>query len=101
MRKLAPYEDWIAAVREQALGPVLDVGCGRGEWLELALGARGVPARGVDLNGAMVELCRGHGLGGRTHGCRGGAGAGGGWHAGSGDRFSYRGAPAIRGAPTN
>ncbi|MGT2509436.1 class I SAM-dependent methyltransferase [Cupriavidus basilensis] len=61
LRKLAPYEDWIAAVREQALGPVLDVGCGRGEWLEL-LGARGVPARGVDLNGAMVELCRGHGL---------------------------------------
>lgn len=61
LRKLVPYESWIASVREQALGPVLDVGCGRGEWLEL-LGDRGVPARGVDLNGAMVELCRGHGL---------------------------------------
>jgi SAM-dependent methyltransferase len=36
---------------------VLDLGCGRGEFLEL-LAARGVSARGVDLNPAMVEQCR-------------------------------------------
>ncbi|MBM3772604.1 MAG: class I SAM-dependent methyltransferase [Acidimicrobiia bacterium] len=40
---------------------VLDVGCGRGEMLE-ALRQRGVTARGVDTNHAMVELCRARGL---------------------------------------
>ena len=36
---------------------VVDVGCGRGELLDL-LHARGIRARGVDANLAMVELCR-------------------------------------------
>ena len=36
---------------------VVDIGCGRGELLG-ALKARGVRARGVDANPAMVELCR-------------------------------------------
>ena len=36
---------------------VVDVGCGRGELLG-ALKARGIRARGVDANPAMVELCR-------------------------------------------
>ena len=40
---------------------VLDVGCGRGEFLHL-LRERGVTARGIDLNEAMVEVCRGIGL---------------------------------------
>ena len=40
---------------------VLDLGCGRGEFLEL-LGAARVPARGVDLDAAMVARCRGRGL---------------------------------------
>jgi len=40
---------------------VLDVGCGRGEFLEL-LRARGVGVRGIDINPAMVEVCRGKGL---------------------------------------
>jgi len=40
---------------------VVDVGCGRGELLE-ALRAEGVPARGIDVNHAMVELCRMRGL---------------------------------------
>jgi SAM-dependent methyltransferase len=40
---------------------VLDVGCGRGEFLEL-LKARGVGARGLDLNHEMVEVCRARGL---------------------------------------
>jgi SAM-dependent methyltransferase len=40
---------------------VVDIGCGRGELLEL-LKQRGVTARGVDSNPAMVELCRARGL---------------------------------------
>jgi SAM-dependent methyltransferase len=40
---------------------VLDVGCGRGELLDL-LRQHGVTARGVDSNDAMVQLCRARGL---------------------------------------
>ena len=40
---------------------VLDVGCGRGEFLQ-ALAERGVRARGIDLNHEMVEQCRTAGL---------------------------------------
>ena len=40
---------------------VLDIGCGRGEFLELMREA-GVPARGIDLGRESVELCRGKGL---------------------------------------
>ena len=40
---------------------VLDVGCGRGEFLSLLRDA-GITARGIDLNEAMVEVCRERGL---------------------------------------
>jgi SAM-dependent methyltransferase len=40
---------------------VLDMGCGRGEFLML-LRQQGITARGIDVNAAMVEVCRGHGL---------------------------------------
>ena len=40
---------------------VLDVGCGRGEFLEL-LRAAGITARGLDLNHEMVEASRARGL---------------------------------------
>ena len=40
---------------------VLDIGCGRGEFLEL-LGERGVAARGIDTNHEMVQVCRERGL---------------------------------------
>jgi 2-polyprenyl-3-methyl-5-hydroxy-6-metoxy-1,4-benzoquinol methylase len=40
---------------------VLDVGCGRGEFLE-ALRSRQVSARGIDLNPSMVDVCVGKGL---------------------------------------
>jgi len=40
---------------------VLDVGCGRGEFLDL-LRERGIAARGVDVNHEMVEACRARGL---------------------------------------
>lgn len=42
-------------------GTVLDIGCGRGEWLEL-LKAANIPARGIDLNSAMIEQARAKGL---------------------------------------
>jgi SAM-dependent methyltransferase len=41
--------------------PVLDIGCGRGEFLELLRG-QGLAARGVDSDGAAVEACRATGL---------------------------------------
>jgi SAM-dependent methyltransferase len=44
---------------------VLDVGCGRGEFLEL-LRDRGVRGRGIDINAAMVEVCRAKGLDAET-----------------------------------
>jgi O-antigen chain-terminating methyltransferase len=40
---------------------VLDVGCGRGEFLTL-LRQEGLRARGIDVNNAMVEVCRSQGL---------------------------------------
>jgi SAM-dependent methyltransferase len=39
------------------VGPVLDVGCGRGEWLEL-LHENGIKASGVDTNRVLIEQCR-------------------------------------------
>jgi O-antigen chain-terminating methyltransferase len=42
-------------------GPVLDVGCGRGEFLELCREAA-IDARGVDADPAMVARCREAGL---------------------------------------
>ena len=40
---------------------MLDVGCGRGEFLDL-LKAAGISGRGLDLNHEMVEVCRARGL---------------------------------------
>jgi SAM-dependent methyltransferase len=40
---------------------VLDLGCGRGEFLA-ALNGRGISGRGLDINHEMVELCRSRGL---------------------------------------
>jgi SAM-dependent methyltransferase len=54
--RMADYVGRFAGARD-----VLDVGCGRGEFLELLRDA-GVPARGIDLNLAMVERCRAKGL---------------------------------------
>ena len=40
---------------------VLDVGCGRGEWLQ-QLRSEGIEAQGVDRNRVFIEECRGAGL---------------------------------------
>ena len=54
--RLAEYAKHFAGASD-----VLDVGCGRGEFLDL-LKARGITARGIDVNEEMVEICRGRGL---------------------------------------
>lgn len=41
--------------------PVLDLGCGRGEWLQL-LKEADIPAIGVDSNTAMIQCCTDSGL---------------------------------------
>jgi SAM-dependent methyltransferase len=50
---------YLALVREHQ--PVLDVGCGRGEFLSLAAG-EGIAVEGVDTDPGMVERCRALGL---------------------------------------
>jgi 2-polyprenyl-3-methyl-5-hydroxy-6-metoxy-1,4-benzoquinol methylase len=47
--------------RFQGRGPVLDIGCGRGEFLEMMRDA-GVEARGIDLSEEAVARCRQKGL---------------------------------------
>lgn len=54
--RLVPYADLFVGASE-----VLDVGCGRGEFLAL-LAERGITARGIDVNESMVEVCRQKGL---------------------------------------
>lgn len=50
---------YLPFVKEHA--PVIDFGCGRGEWLELLL-ENGIQARGVDSNSIQAERCRARGL---------------------------------------
>jgi SAM-dependent methyltransferase len=58
-------EVYLPVLKEHAIGspamPLLDLGCGRGEWVEL-LSEHGLQARGVDLNEAMFARCRALGL---------------------------------------
>jgi len=60
--RLVRYVDILRNAGAGHLGkPILDVGCGRGEWLEL-LKENNVPAYGVDLNSVMVERAAALGL---------------------------------------
>jgi len=54
--RLADYVSIFAGASD-----VLDIGCGRGEFLGL-LREQGVTGRGIDLNDAMVEVCRDKGF---------------------------------------
>jgi SAM-dependent methyltransferase len=56
---LERQRQYVDTFREAA--PVLDVGCGRGEFLAL-LEEAGVEARGVDLDADMVAFCRSEGF---------------------------------------
>lgn len=55
-RRLSEYVTLFAGQTD-----VLDIGCGRGEFLDL-LRAQGISARGLDINHAMVEASRARGL---------------------------------------
>lgn len=59
------FRAYLPYVRETLIGetnlPVLDLGCGRGEWLEL-LKESGYIGKGVDINGVMVKQCQELGL---------------------------------------
>jgi O-antigen chain-terminating methyltransferase len=56
------YLPFLRALRESDGAPALvDLGCGRGEWLELAH-TEGWRVQGVDLDGAMLQACREAGL---------------------------------------
>lgn len=56
---------YLPYLQERGLGrpkmPILDLGCGRGEWLEL-LRDEGLEARGIDTNRVFLESCRELGL---------------------------------------
>ncbi len=45
----------------EVVADVVDIGCGRGEWLEI-LKQEGVAARGIDHNRVFIEQCRQNGL---------------------------------------
>ncbi|WP_342239030.1 methyltransferase domain-containing protein [Inquilinus sp. OTU3971] len=55
------YVPYARKAAEATGGELIDIGCGRGEWLEL-LGESGLPASGIDLNRVMVEECHARGL---------------------------------------
>lgn len=61
-QRLTVYLPYLEALgREPHRCSALDLGCGRGEWLEL-LREQGYQGRGLDLNRAMVQHCRDRGL---------------------------------------
>lgn len=61
-RRLEVYLPQVDAARARTGdASALDLGCGRGEWLEL-LGARGIVARGIDTNRQVVTDGRERGL---------------------------------------
>lgn len=63
-RRLEVYIPYLAPIAQdpvKARPIIIDVGCGRGEWLEL-LSEREFPALGVDLNQTMVSHCLQGGL---------------------------------------
>lgn len=59
VRAYLPYIKKVNAGTDEAL--LLDIGCGRGEWLEL-LKENGLRARGVDINSIFINQCRERGL---------------------------------------
>lgn len=51
-----PYLQLIPKDQDGEWKKVIDVGCGRGEWLEL-LAENEIPCMGVDMNSHMVNIC--------------------------------------------
>jgi len=61
LRKQESYLPFIQQLAIDHEHPVLDIACGRGEWLEL-LRENGIPAEGVELNHEFATRCKGNGL---------------------------------------
>lgn len=59
--RLTAYLPFLVPLTTSRTPSALDLGCGRGEWLEL-LGESGFAARGVDLDEGMLAACRERGL---------------------------------------
>ena len=60
--RLNVYLPFIDAIKKLDPQPnAIDLGCGRGEWLDL-LQENGVRCRGVDLDEGMLEVCRSRGF---------------------------------------
>ena len=59
--RLQIYRPFLEGLAGAEPATALDLGCGRGEWLEL-LGEAGFAARGVDLDEGMLAACRERGL---------------------------------------
>ena len=61
----ARLEPYLLHLQEAGTGtaeaPVLDVGCGRGDWLEL-LRENGLTGWGIDANRIFIDMCRSRGL---------------------------------------
>jgi O-antigen chain-terminating methyltransferase len=61
----ARFQLYLALVREAGAGtaeaPIVDVGCGRGEWLDI-LQECGLIGRGIEVNRAFIDMCRERGL---------------------------------------
>ncbi len=59
--RLEVYLPYVREAAARADSPVLEIGCGRGEWLKLLRGQE-IRARGVDSNPLMVADCVAQGL---------------------------------------
>jgi SAM-dependent methyltransferase len=60
-RRQSFYLPFIHAREHLRRLPAIDIGCGRGEWLDL-LREQGIEGRGADVNPGMLEACRALGL---------------------------------------
>ncbi len=59
--RLSVYLPLASLVHVDDSNPALDIGCGRGEWLEL-LRESGIPAAGIDSNSEFAGSCQQQGL---------------------------------------
>lgn len=66
LQRLRAYEPftlpYVSTTQDSTVPPkALDIGCGRGEWLQL-LQSQGFAAQGIDLDAGMLTACTEHGL---------------------------------------
>jgi O-antigen chain-terminating methyltransferase len=59
--RLQVYLPYLSRFANDATATVVDIGCGRGEWLKL-LQKNSIQAVGIDMNAAMVDACVEQGL---------------------------------------